>query len=152
MLIRRKLQILSLATIAGLIVILVGVLWGLATMREAESTALRRESYSLLLERMKTHAGTTILLNPAEKETATILRDAASNIDKIQTQVKATIRRAEIRDEFAAIVNLWAQYAKDYDALIAASGNDAEGARAQVTALFEKQYQPFYKALDGFIT
>ena len=152
MLIRRKLQILSLATIAGLIVILIGVLWGLATMRDAESTALRRESYSLLLERMKTHAGTTILLNPAEKETATILRDAASNIDKIQTQVKATIRRAEIRDEFAAIVNLWTQYAKDYDALIAASGNDAEGARAQVTALYEKQYQPFYKALDGFIT
>lgn len=35
MLIRRKLQILSLATIAGLVVILVGVLWGLATMREA---------------------------------------------------------------------------------------------------------------------
>ena len=151
MLIRRKLQILSLATVCGLVIILVGVLWGISMMREAESTALRRESYSLQLERMKSAAGTTILLDPSLKTTQTILRDAEATVDKLQTQITATIRRPEIREKFVAIVGQWNQYAKAFDALVVTSATDPDAARNQTDALYEKQYLPFSKTLDEFV-
>ena len=151
MTIRRKLQLLALATIVGLGVILATTLVGLNAMHDAEATALRRESYSLLLTEIMGSAQSTVLLNPALKETRDVFASAQKAIDERQAKVTAIIKRAEIRDEFKRIIDQWTQYDKASQQLIANAANSPDTVDAQLAALYNTQFKGFQAALEKFI-
>ena len=151
MTIRRKLQLLALATIVGLGAILFTTIGGLHSMQDAEATALRRESYSLLLVEIKASASSTILLDPMIKETRDVFADADKAIEERQAKVSAIIKRPEIRDEFKHIVALWTQYDKDSQQLIADAAQQPETVNERLAALYNQQFRGFQAALEKFI-
>ena len=151
MTIRRKLQLLALATILGLGAILITAIGGLQSMRDAEATALRRESYALLLVEIKASALSTVMLPPELKETRGVFADAEKAIEERQAKVIAIIKRPEIRDEFKRIVALWTQYDKDSLQLIANAGQQHETDNERLAALYNQQFKGFQASLEKFV-
>ena len=151
MTIRRKLQLLALLTIIGLTVILATTVGSLNAMHQAESTALRRESYSLTLVEIKASALSTVLLNPTLKETRDVFGAAEKNIDELQAKVSQTIKRPEIRDAFKDVIAKWSQYDKDSQQLIANAAATPETTNEQLVALYNTQFKSFQGALEKFV-
>jgi methyl-accepting chemotaxis protein len=151
MMIKRKLQGLALATIIGLGMILFTTITSLNSMHEAESTALRRESYSLWLVEIKASAVSTIMLDPSLKETREIFTIAEKEIDGLQAKVTTIIRRPELREAFKQIIAKWYRYDKDSQQLIALAASDPKSANEQLTALYTTEFKPFELALEKFV-
>ena len=151
MLIRRKLQILAGVTIGGLGIILFATIAGLNAVHEAETAAQRREGYSLMLVEVKASAVSTIMLDPALKETRDVFADAEKNIGVLQEKVLATIKRPEVRSEFQQIAFRWEQYDKESQQLIKLAGTDAKSANDKVVPLYNAQFKPFQAALEKFV-
>ena len=151
MTIKRKLQLLALLTIIGLGVILGTTISSLNAMHEAETSALRRESYSLTLVEIKANALSTIMLNPTRKETRDVFAHAEKTIDQLQAKVTGIIRRPEIRDAFKEIIAKCAQYDKDSQQLITLAATHPEPVDDQLIALYNNQFKSFQTALEKFV-
>jgi methyl-accepting chemotaxis protein len=152
MTIRRKLQILALVTLLGLGLIMFTTVSGMNSMQEAESTALRRESYSLVLVEIKASALSTIMLDPTLKETREVFAAAEKNIGDLQTRVQNIIRRPQLRDEFTRTMAQWTQYDQESQRLIKLAGSNAAQANEQLVSLYNTQFKPFQAQLEKFVS
>ncbi|MBS1230344.1 MAG: methyl-accepting chemotaxis sensory transducer [Proteobacteria bacterium] len=151
MMIRRKLQVLALVTISGLGIILLATITGLNSMHDAETSAQRREGYSLMLVEIKASAVSTIMLDPAIKETSDIFTDAEKNIDELQTKVTAIIKRPELRETFKQLIAKWVAYDQASRQLIALAGSDPKSANDHLVPLYNDQFKPFQTGLEKFV-
>jgi hypothetical protein len=152
MTIRRKLQILASVTFLGLGLIMFATISGMNSMQEAESTALRREGYSLLLVEIKASAISTIMLDPTLKETRDVFAEAEKNISDLQTKVQSIIRRPALRDEFTKTMAQWAQYDQESQRLIKLAGSNTALANEQLVPLYNTLFKPFQAQLEKFVS
>jgi methyl-accepting chemotaxis protein len=152
MTIRRKLQILTWVTIIGLGIALYATISGLGAVRDAESTALRRESYSLQLVEIKASAVSTIMLDPTLKETEEVFSSAEKRINALAGKVINTIKRPSIRDALQQIISQWAQYDRASRELIQLAKHDAKSANDKLVPLYNSQFKPFQDALEKFVS
>jgi methyl-accepting chemotaxis protein len=152
MTIRRKLQILALVTLLGLGLIMFATVSGMKAMQEAESTALRREGYSLLLVEIKASAISTIMLDPTLKETREVFAEAEKSIGDLQTKVQAIIRRPQLRDEFTRMMAEWTRYDTASQQLIKLAGSNAALANEQLVPLYNTLFKPFQAQLEKFVS
>ncbi|MGE5470084.1 MAG: methyl-accepting chemotaxis protein [Bacteroidota bacterium] len=151
MTIRRKLQILSWMTIIGLGSILFATVAGLNAMDAAESTAQRRETYSLQLVEIKASAISTIMLDPTAKETREVFAAAEKNIGDAQEKVLAVIKRPELREQLKQILAGWAQYDRESQQLIKLAASDPKTANDKLVPLYNSQFKPFQVQLEKFV-
>jgi len=151
MMIRRKLQVLALVTVIGLGMILLATIVGLNSMHEAETSAQRREGYSLMLVEIKASAISTIMLDPTIKETRDVFTDAEKTIDELQAKVTGIIRRPELRETFKQLISKWVAYDQASRQLIALAGSDPKSANDQLVPLYNAQFKPFQTGLEKFV-
>jgi len=151
MTIQQKLKTLSWLTVIGLGIVFFTTVSGLNSVHEAESTALRRESYSLMLVEIKASAISTIMLDPTQEETRNVFSDAEQNITEYGKKVLAIIKRPEIRDELKNILEQWEKYDKDSRQLMKLAASDIKAANDKLVPLYTSQFKPFQGALEGFV-
>ena len=151
MTIRRKLQVLSWVTIIGLGLILFATIGGLDSLNEAESTAQRREGYSLMLVDIKASAISTIMLDPTLKESRDVFSAAERNISAQREKVLGIIKRPAIRDELTGILAAWEQYDNNSQHLMQLAASDPKTAGSQLVPLYNSQFKPFQTALEKFV-
>jgi methyl-accepting chemotaxis protein len=149
--IRRKLQILTWVTIVGLAVALFATISGLGAVHDAETTALRRESYSLQLVEIKASAASTIMLDPTRKESDEIFTGTEQKISGLADKAISTIKRPAIRDELKQIINQWSLYDRASRELMQLARHDAKAANDKLVPLYNSQFKPFQQALEKFI-
>ncbi len=151
MLIRKKLQILSVSTIVGLAVALFATISGLNSMHEAETTAQRRDSYALKLVEIKASAVSTIMLDPTLKETHEVFADAEKRIEDYQQKIVQVIKRENVREEFKQLIQQWKAYDQASQQLIKLAATNPQSANDQLVPLYNAQFKPFYAGLERFV-
>ena len=149
--IRTKLGIVGLVTIAGLALIAATTIWGLSRIQDIEGTAHRREAYLVDLLEVKAGAQSTIMLDPALPETAQIFSSAAKGIDAHGQRALGMIRRAEVKQELASILNDWNAYRDRSLEIIRLSATDRAQANARMMQLYKQGFEPFLTRLSAFI-
>lgn len=151
MTIRRKLQLLMIATLGGLALIFLVVFFGLQSIRTAETAAERRLSYTLQLVEIKASAVSTIMLDPTLKETLEVFAAAEKTIGRLQPAISQIIRRPEIRDQFNAMMAGWTRYDTESRRLIKLAETDAERANAALVPVYNDLFKPYQAALEKYI-
>jgi methyl-accepting chemotaxis protein len=151
MTIRRKLQILTWVTILGLGIALYATISGLGAVHDAETTALRRESYSLQLVEIKASAVSTIMLDPTMKESDEVFTSAEQKIASLADKAISTIKRPAIRDELKQIISQWVLYDRASRELMQLARRDAKMANDKLVPLYNSQFKPFQQALEKFV-
>jgi methyl-accepting chemotaxis protein len=149
--IRTKLQGLTAITAAGLITILLLVLFGLNAIGEATEAARRRDAYIADILEVKAAALSTIQLDPASAETQVIFAAADKVIAGHGDAAVKAIRRTEIRDELKAVLALWARYRQESDGLLKLAASDPKSASAQVMKVYQRDFKPLQADLERFI-
>lgn len=149
--IQTRLRLISGITAIGLGIGLIVTVTGLNSIDSQTQAAMRRLGYVANLVEIKASAMSTIMLDPAARETREVFADAERNIAKNGEQAIGVIRRAEIRDELKALLVKWQHYDDESQKIIRLTGTDAKGAADRVTPLYNAEFKPFQADLDKYI-
>jgi methyl-accepting chemotaxis protein len=149
--IQTRLRLISGITAVGLGIGLYVTASGLNTIDGQTDAAMRRLGYVANLVEIKASAMSTIMLDPATKETREVFADAEKNIAKNGELAVGAIRRAEIRDELKALLSKWQHYDDESQKLIKLAASDAKNANERVTPLYNAEFKPFQAALEKFV-
>ncbi|MFA6969862.1 MAG: HAMP domain-containing methyl-accepting chemotaxis protein [Gallionella sp.] len=149
--IKTKLRVLGLVCFIGLGIILIVTIVGLNSMREAEETAHRRQSYAIDLVEIKASALSSIMLDPSSQETKDVFSDAEKNIDIHGPAAVKVIKRDNIKEELKVILAQWSHYDQESQAIIKLAGTDLKGANEKLVPLYNNEFKPFQAALEKFV-
>jgi len=148
--IRTKLKFLILLTLAGLGLILLVTIFGLNSIRDSEDAAYRRESYIADLVEAEASALSSIMHDPALKETQDVFSKAENDIAHHADVALNAIKRVEVRDELKKILKLWNHYDQESQALIKLAASDPKTANEKLIPLYNEEFKPFQAALEKF--
>ena len=148
---RTKLRALGAVTVIGLGLVALVTIDGLNAIKETEETAHRRQAYVADLIEIKASALSTIMLDPAAKETRELFSQASARIERIGNKSIDIIRRQEVREELKKILAQWKNYLSESQQLIRLAESDAKAAGERVVSLHERTFKPFQDALERFV-
>ena len=146
-----RLRLLAIVMFIVLGGVLLAVILGLQSLREAQETSGRRETYVRQVLEIKASAVSTILLEPAAAETKNLFTSAERVLAEQGQAVLGVIKRAEIKEEFKRILDGWSVYDKHSRELIALAATDARAATARLDGVYQTDFKPFQAALDKFV-
>ncbi|WP_181376255.1 methyl-accepting chemotaxis protein [Novimethylophilus kurashikiensis] len=149
--IRIKLQTLTAITVLGLGAVSAMTMYGLNAIRDAESTAHRREGYVMDLLEIKASAISTIMLDPTQQETREVFSAAEKSILQHGKSALESIKRPEIREDLKHILSQWDVYNRDSLKLIQLAASDAKAANDQLIPLYNREFKPLQGDLEKFV-
>ncbi len=151
MTIRIRLQILAAVTTIILGGVLLAVILGLQSIREAQDTAGRREGYVRRVLEIKASAMSTIMVDPALAETKEIFAKAEKTLGETGPMVLNAIKRTEIKQEFQRVLDQWKLYDQHSRELITLAATDAKAANGRIDPVYQSDFKPFQDSLDKFV-
>jgi methyl-accepting chemotaxis protein len=149
--IRIKLQALTAVTVLGLGAVSAMTIYGLNAIREAESTAHRREGYVMDLLEIKSSAISTIMLDPTQAETGDVFAAAEKGILQHGASALKVIKRPEIGEALKHILSRWEVYDRDSRQLIQLAATDPKSANQQLIPLYNREFKPLQAELEKFV-
>jgi len=149
--IRNKLRLVAVVTLSGFALVAAVTIVSLNIIQSAEDTSHRREAYVAELLDVKALALSTIMLDPALRETRDVFAAAASGIEQQGTSAQRAIRRPEVRGQLEGLLKRWGSYRDQSLQIIALAASHPKEANDKVMPLYKQEFQSLQADLEKFI-